>query len=41
MQVFYLLDVIGTMAFAVSGALTAMNKNWIRLAFLLLHSLRR
>jgi len=26
MQVFYLLDVIGTMAFAVSGALTAMNK---------------
>jgi len=24
--VFYLLDIIGTMAFALSGALTAMNK---------------
>lgn len=26
MKLFYLLDIIGTMAFAVSGALTAMNK---------------
>ncbi|GEP50704.1 membrane protein [Flavobacterium noncentrifugens] len=26
MQVFYLLDIIGTMAFAMSGALTAMDK---------------
>lgn len=26
MSIFYLLDIIGTMAFAMSGALTAMNK---------------
>lgn len=26
MSIFYLLDIIGTMAFAISGALTAMNK---------------
>lgn len=26
MKIFYLLDIIGTCAFAVSGALTAMNK---------------
>jgi uncharacterized membrane protein YeiH len=31
---FHLLDIIGTIAFAMSGALTAMSKKWMVLAYL-------
>jgi uncharacterized membrane protein YeiH len=32
---FQFLDIIGTMAFAMSGALTAMNKKWILWVFII------